>query len=69
MDPPVEGLTELPLPMLIASKADAVVAALDRVAEQAAASASAPKSASLPKPRIVVSEQASLPLDPPGQRQ
>jgi hypothetical protein len=69
MDPPAEGLTELPLPMLIASKADAVITALDRVAEQATASASVPKSASQPKPRNIVSQQASLPLDPPGQRQ
>ena len=69
MDPPAAGLTELPLPMLMASKADAVITALDRVAEQATASASVPKSASLPKVRNTANEQASLPLTPPGQRQ
>jgi len=69
MDPPADGLTELPLPMLIVSKADAVSTALDRVAEQATANASVPKSASLPKVRNIANEQASLPLNPPGQRQ
>jgi len=69
MDPPADGLTELPLPMVIGSKADAVITALDRVAEQATASASAPRSASLPKARNIANEQASLPLNPPGQRQ
>ncbi len=69
MDPPAGGLTELPLPMLIVSKADAVSTALDRVAEQATANASVPKSASLPKVPNIANEQASLPLNPPGQRQ
>jgi hypothetical protein len=69
MDPPASGLTELPLPMLMASKADAVITALDRVAEQATASASMPKSASVPKARNIANEQASLPLTQPGQRQ
>jgi hypothetical protein len=69
MDPPATGLTELPLPMLMASKADAVITALDRVAEQATASASMPKSASVPKARNIANEQASLPLTQPGQRQ
>jgi len=69
MDPPADGLTELPLPMLIVSKADAVSTALDRVAEQATANASVPKSASLPKVPNIANEQASLPLNPPGQRQ
>jgi hypothetical protein len=69
MDPPAAGLTELPLPMVMGSKADAVSAALDLVAEQATASASPPKSASVPKPRNIANEQASLPLTPPGQRQ
>jgi hypothetical protein len=69
MDPPADGLTELPVPMLMASKADAVITALDRVAEQATASASVPKSAGLPKVPHVISKEASLPLDAPGQRQ
>jgi hypothetical protein len=55
--------------MLMASKADAVITALDRVAEQATASASVPKSASMPKVRNIANEQASLPLTQPGQRQ
>jgi hypothetical protein len=69
MDPPAAGLTELPLPMLMGSKADAVSSALDRIAEQATASASAPKPAASPKVRNIANEQASLPLNPPGQRQ
>jgi hypothetical protein len=74
IDPPADGLTELPLPMLMSSKADAVVAALDRVTEQSLTTGSVPKSASLPKVRHAVSEaaslpQASLPLEAPGQRQ
>ena len=56
--PPAGGATELPLPMRIRSKADAVAAALDRVIEQAVANGPRPQRAAAkrrahPAPRPV----------------
>jgi hypothetical protein len=55
--PPVEGVIELPLPMSVYSKADAVSAALDRVIEEAVAlappPAPAPKRRAQPASRVV----------------
>ena len=48
--PPAEGVTELPLPMKVRDKADAVAAALDQVIEQAMAEAP-PPAAKPPKRR------------------
>ena len=61
--PPVEGVTELPSPMSVHSKADAVGAALDRVIEEVVASAPrpAPKRKAQPASRV-----AADAMDPAG---
>jgi hypothetical protein len=72
--PPANGITELPLPMLMSKKAEAVAAGLDLLVEESAANA-APKSVQIPKlrpssrkfvallqPQPVTQNQASLRL-------
>jgi hypothetical protein len=44
LSPPAEGITELPLPMSLKSKADSVAAALDQIAEQTIVHAPPPRS-------------------------
>jgi hypothetical protein len=49
--PPAEGVTELPLPMKVRDKADAVAAALDQVLEQTVAEAPPPSQRSVKPPK------------------
>lgn len=56
INPPREGVLELPLPMNLRAKADAVTAALDELAEQTSAYASPASTPGSAKPRPHVSQ-------------
>ena len=63
--PPASGVTELPSPVLMRIKADAVAMALDRLAEDASVRASAPSLAGFPKVRRVSMKSVAVRLAKP----
>jgi hypothetical protein len=58
--PPASGLTEMPLPMMVRSKADAAVTALDWLVEEAAANAPPKAASAAPATRVA----AAVPVTP-----